>query len=137
MTTNHRENLDPALIRPGRADMCFEYFNVSKKQAHQMFKVFYGVHPATESHSESLVPSHGSLTTEKKEECQLSATELDGLAGKFSEAIPEREFSGAWLQGKPLSIHEILTLTKLSIFRTVRRTHAVQTATKCSHSRYH
>ena len=31
MTTNHREKLDPALLRPGRADVHIEFTNASYK----------------------------------------------------------------------------------------------------------
>ncbi|KMW58059.1 Cell division protein FtsH [Candidatus Rhodobacter oscarellae] len=41
MTTNHRERLDPALIRPGRADMHVELGLVGAAQAAQLFARFY------------------------------------------------------------------------------------------------
>jgi hypothetical protein len=41
MTTNHREKLDPALIRPGRADVQVEIQNASNDQARRLFKRFY------------------------------------------------------------------------------------------------
>lgn len=41
MTTNHKENLDAALIRPGRADVHLHLKNASQRQARNMFDRFY------------------------------------------------------------------------------------------------
>jgi chaperone BCS1 len=41
MTTNHREKLDPALIRPGRADVQVEIPNAGADQARRLFTRFY------------------------------------------------------------------------------------------------
>ncbi len=38
MSTNHPESLDPALIRPGRADAIFDFKNASQDQAIRLFK---------------------------------------------------------------------------------------------------
>ena len=42
MTTNHKENLDPALIRAGRIDFQLLFDYASKKQISDMFKSFMG-----------------------------------------------------------------------------------------------
>jgi chaperone BCS1 len=41
MTTNHREKLDPALLRPGRADVHVELNYASVKQMKGLFKKFF------------------------------------------------------------------------------------------------
>lgn len=41
MTTNHREKLDPALLRPGRCDLQVEMNNASYKQMKQLFLRFF------------------------------------------------------------------------------------------------
>lgn len=41
MTTNHRERLDPALIRPGRVDMHIELGLVSAATARRLFERFF------------------------------------------------------------------------------------------------
>lgn len=44
MTTNHIERLDPALIRPGRADMKLLLDNASAEQARRLFERFFPHH---------------------------------------------------------------------------------------------
>lgn len=48
MTTNHKERLDPALIRPGRVDMAETLLPVDGDQIADLYHWFYGVHPTIE-----------------------------------------------------------------------------------------
>ena len=41
MTTNHKEKLDPALLRPGRADLHFELNYASESQMKNLLLKFY------------------------------------------------------------------------------------------------
>ena len=41
MTTNHREKLDPALLRPGRADVQVRLNYGSEKQIRELFSRFF------------------------------------------------------------------------------------------------
>jgi len=41
LTTNHRENLDPALIRPGRVDLHIEFKHATREQIKKMWSAFY------------------------------------------------------------------------------------------------
>jgi len=41
LTTNHRENLDPALIRNGRVDLHVEFADADKEQMQRLFLQFY------------------------------------------------------------------------------------------------
>lgn len=45
MTTNHRGALDPALIRPGRIDLEFEFCRATYAQARTLFARFYDLAP--------------------------------------------------------------------------------------------
>lgn len=86
MQTNHVEQLDPALVRPGRIDVKIEYKLASHMQALALFEHFF---PAAKFEH---------LLDEEKAPC----TVLD-LAARFAEAVPENEFSTAELQGFLLS----------------------------------
>ena len=84
MTTNSRENLDPALIRPGRVDYEVRFDNASKKETQELFKRMY--------------TSSAPVTREKPEE-ELSAEDLHQIGKEFSEKVPEKKFSPAEIQG--------------------------------------
>ena len=47
MTTNHRERLDPALIRPGRVDVQIHLQNASKSAAGELFDQFFVSDPVS------------------------------------------------------------------------------------------
>jgi DNA polymerase III delta prime subunit len=79
MTTNHREKLDPALIRPGRVDVEKEIRNASRKQIEGMFLRFYRI---TQPYPEAPDPET-----------------LKDLAKNFAAKLPEYEISMAKLQG--------------------------------------
>jgi chaperone BCS1 len=44
MTTNHKEKLDPALLRPGRTDIEVKLANASHMQMVKLFERFYPGH---------------------------------------------------------------------------------------------
>ena len=48
MTTNHIDQLDPALIRPGRCDVQIEFGNADIDQAKRMFNRFYPTDPGAD-----------------------------------------------------------------------------------------
>jgi chaperone BCS1 len=41
MTTNHRDKLDEALIRPGRCDVQVEFANADESQKRRLFERFF------------------------------------------------------------------------------------------------
>lgn len=45
MTTNHKEKLDPALIRPGRVDKIIHFGAATKDQARRLYQRFFPKHP--------------------------------------------------------------------------------------------
>ena len=120
-TTNHIERLDPALSRPGRMDVWINFKNATKWQAEGIFKCFFPSAPSpsavaaaaaaaasateaadaksgTDKGTESSAPQ-----SRRKQHLRgvplLSADELESLAKKFAEAIPEGEMSVSSLQG--------------------------------------
>ncbi|KAJ9107149.1 hypothetical protein QFC19_002809 [Naganishia cerealis] len=105
MTTNHIEKLDPALIRPGRADIILEFKNASKSMCRDLFKVFYPV--SGEFPVKYARPSDVPLNLsgfQEKESGVLSENDIDALAEAFAAAMPEREFSPAQVQGTYLAV---------------------------------
>jgi mitochondrial chaperone BCS1 len=60
MTTNHKERLDPALIRPGRVDVQEHFTNASPRQAARLFSHFFPGHtPGLQTAFASCVPPFG------------------------------------------------------------------------------
>ncbi|EJU03830.1 P-loop containing nucleoside triphosphate hydrolase protein, partial [Dacryopinax primogenitus] len=96
-TTNVREALDPALIRPGRMDVVLEFRNASREQAEELFKCFYPPDGTPVLQIDSLPTAGG---------CQLTREARDLLASRFAALLPERELSMAALQGY-LMLHKV------------------------------
>ena len=86
MTTNHRERLDEALIRPGRVDLQIKFAYADKKIIHGLFRAIYEV---SEDDKQVLkfpkdFPDHD---------------EIADLANNFAEKVPEHVFCPAEVQG--------------------------------------
>jgi chaperone BCS1 len=80
MTTNKPEQLDSALVRPGRVDMKVFLGNISQSSAEQMFiRMFL---PDIDSSSPG-----------------LQVQEMERLASEFGKQIPEDTFTPSQLQG--------------------------------------
>ncbi|KAJ6471240.1 P-loop containing nucleoside triphosphate hydrolase protein [Mycena vitilis] len=94
-TTNHIEQLDPALIRPGRMDLKIQYGLATVEQLEQMFARFY---PFDEDCLPELGASIGCYFSPSTG-LRLTAPQLASLAAQFSAAIPAGRFSIAQLQG--------------------------------------
>jgi mitochondrial chaperone BCS1 len=83
LTTNHLEKLDPALVRPGRADAHFFLNNASQMQVQKMLTRFYP--SITSEQAASLaarVPEHA-LSMAKIQEFMLR--HRDDLAGAMAD----------------------------------------------------
>ncbi|KAL5536657.1 hypothetical protein ACEPAF_480 [Sanghuangporus sanghuang] len=112
-TTNHIDRLDPALSRPGRMDVWVNFTNATKWQAEGIFKCFF----PTRSAKEKAESSTSSPASEKDKDAGtrnvpgmkrktsvhtvpvLEEEEINELAKRFAEQIPEDEMSVASLQG--------------------------------------
>lgn len=76
MTTNHKERLDPALIRPGRCDVQIEFNNASHGQVKRLFLNFF---PGKEEEARTfakLIP-----------ESKVSMAKLQGLFLKYRHDV--------------------------------------------------
>ena len=87
MTTNAIEDLDEALIRPGRIDKRIRFRLCDKQQATRMFTRFFGNHPL-DSDAERAETGCGSMDEE----------ELSALAKQFGNALPSNVISPAAVQ---------------------------------------
>ncbi|KAJ1705218.1 mitochondrial chaperone ATPase (Bcs1) [Aspergillus flavus] len=112
MTTNHQENLDPALIRPGRVDYQIEFKLANRNLMMQMFQnLFRDVLPSIDSHLEDSETDALLLTSTAEKVSLLPAADhalsrpespevdMEQLAATFAEKIPELTFSPAEIQG--------------------------------------
>lgn len=116
MTTNKPENLDAALIRPGRVDLQVGFTNATQPQIKELFERMYSndvstnttqlIEPKTLSKTASSPKtskvSFDTARTEKKKdtvENSLTASELTEVATRFADEIPDGIFSPAEIQG--------------------------------------
>lgn len=111
MTTNHRERLDPALIRPGRVDMQIEFGYAGRNTLGEIFRELYsqveGMDSATIEEEEEvfggeeeplLSPTEKTARSEVDRQAQYTTTIAD-LAEKFADMIPADKFTPAEIQG--------------------------------------
>lgn len=105
MTTNHREKLDPALLRPGRADVHVELNYASEKQMKGLFKKFFPEEP--ESRAEEFA--------NQLPEFKLNMAKLQGHFLKY-----KRDVEGAIQNAKTLMDVEY-QIKDMSITEWLRR----------------
>lgn len=89
--------LDEALIRPGRADLSFEFHNANSDQIERMFKAFY---PIEEIEKEDEFSVSSPLFAEKNTGTGLTVEETDALAKKYASFVPDDLLSTAAIQGE-------------------------------------
>jgi hypothetical protein len=110
MQTNHIEALDPALVREGRMDIKIQYKFATTGQVEQVFKRFFPADrfasatlPTSELPNASTSISNAKAPTFSNISLSARATytpeELDTLAKRFSEIVPDGVYSIAHLQG--------------------------------------
>ncbi|OKL56692.1 hypothetical protein UA08_07990 [Talaromyces atroroseus] len=101
MTTNSPESLDKALIRPGRVDLHIAFELPTKVDMRELFMAMYRddtLSVATTQANEIAI-----IKSKEQEEITKPTHDLESLAMKFADSIPERKFSLAALQGFLLS----------------------------------
>ena len=76
LTTNHREKLDPALIRPGRIDVAVELGNASTDQLRRLFLRFF---PQAQAQAEAVAAAYrdGSLSPAGVQQALLGAADAE------------------------------------------------------------
>ena len=94
LTTNLIEVLDPALIRPGRVDKRVLFDLCDTHQAREMFQNFYGLHD-TDTVDER----------ERSAANKMDAAEINNLADRFAELLPQKEVAPAAIQAH-LLVHK-------------------------------
>jgi len=110
MTTNHKEKLDPALLRPGRADVHVKLENASEKQMIGLFQRFFPESKVEDARqfsnqlpvqklSMAKLQGHFLKYREDKEQVILNAPELldDTVTGQSDMTVAE------WLHRTNLS----------------------------------
>ncbi|KAF2436886.1 P-loop containing nucleoside triphosphate hydrolase protein [Tothia fuscella] len=110
MTTNHPEKLDSALIRPGRVDMQVAFTLATKHQTREIFSRMYSTDHDTGPKKSVIgitVTSNGHspngtagklLTNNHKIGEAYTRDEIEELADKFADLVPEGKFSPAEVQ---------------------------------------
>lgn len=105
MTTNHIENLDPALIRAGRADLHIEFSLASHAVSAELFRRMF------DSYENDLEPVLVPVTDPdtgiikyvlqkpKIKSEDFTAEDLEIMSEEFANAVPEGQFSPAEIQG--------------------------------------
>jgi chaperone BCS1 len=108
MTTNNPEDLDKALIRPGRVDMHVKFELPTKAQMQELFLSMYKDHDSkmnadigetknAKASLESQRPNRDAIKSPS--ESTLSTEELDSLSQTFADSLPEGRLTLAALQG--------------------------------------
>lgn len=100
MTTNHRERLDSALIRPGRVDVQIEFGYAAKETLSEIFRELYKEIGGRSSIS---LASGGKLFDKKHNPEPAEKERVRQLAETFSERIPANRFTPAEIQGYLMS----------------------------------
>ncbi|KAM3072364.1 hypothetical protein ACMFMG_009173 [Clarireedia jacksonii] len=110
MTTNKPKELDQALIRPGRVDLHIDFTLPQRAEMTEMFMSMYrGLEKITEKPTGSFLFERAESSSNKedllkaakphKPEIIIQKGELEELAEKFADELPENKFSLAAIQG--------------------------------------
>ncbi|KAH7136241.1 BCS1 N terminal-domain-containing protein [Dactylonectria macrodidyma] len=92
MTSNHTEDIDPALLRPGRVDFSVKFGLATSDTITQLFTQMYTQTPSEEA-------SRADNEAGIKDSMAVTASSLNSVAIEFSDKVPELLFSPAAIQG--------------------------------------
>ncbi|QUC21953.1 uncharacterized protein UV8b_06194 [Ustilaginoidea virens] len=100
MTTNHMEQLDKALIRPGRIDMVIPFGLADSSMTASIFRAIYTPYDNEAASKEDASKPDAEAVEARlaKKRAQISQR-VDELAKVFSDKMPDLEFSPAEIQG--------------------------------------
>ncbi|KAI1371540.1 P-loop containing nucleoside triphosphate hydrolase protein [Hypoxylon crocopeplum] len=103
MTTNTPEQLDEALIRPGRVDLQVAFANATREQARELFVRMYDSNQPSSSSSSPSSEKVGLATTVlgsiAENDLDINPEALPAIAEEFGNKVPDGEFSPAQIQG--------------------------------------
>ncbi|KAI1768560.1 BCS1 N terminal-domain-containing protein [Hypoxylon sp. FL1150] len=105
MTTNHRDQLDSALIRPGRVDMIVEFGLADEGMTSAIFRAIFahldGDDDTAETAADIVLDAdeRQKLELEKAKKQAAHDARVDIQAKEFAAKVPTHEFSPAELQG--------------------------------------
>ncbi|KAL7272336.1 hypothetical protein RUND412_004863 [Rhizina undulata] len=111
MTTNHRERLDPALIRPGRVDVQIEFGYAGKETIAEIFRELYSSVDGMEEERKVFggESDHFSMANEKSSFSKMNTKKdaykasIAELAEKFADGIEADTLTPAEIQGYLMS----------------------------------
>lgn len=98
MTTNHPEQLDEALIRPGRVDLQVAFSNATQSQISELFLRMYSMSPLPPPTS-PMAKNHQLPSIPITSIDGLESEELKEIADQFASKIPDGMCSPAEIQG--------------------------------------
>lgn len=96
MTTNSPESLDRALVRPGRVDMHISFELPGREELRELFLSIYTDAPSSEMDDQVVHEKEKAVASQDRE---LEPKDLETMATKFAEALPEKRLSLAAAQG--------------------------------------
>ncbi|EED14480.1 mitochondrial chaperone bcs1, putative [Talaromyces stipitatus ATCC 10500] len=107
MTTNHKDKLDPALIRPGRVDMTISFEYPDFDSIKRLFLLMYAEYPVEEKKEQQQPASSQCQFCPRLQPSppanipgnNISQDELQALANTFAASFPEKEYSQARILG--------------------------------------
>jgi mitochondrial chaperone BCS1 len=97
MTTNHLEQLDPALIRPGRVDLSMLIDDATPSQASRLFRQFYADHATLPTQSTGEVD----VTPEELKILDEQLREMIGKGREAGQALSMAALQGLFIRSGP------------------------------------